>query len=1161
MGKDCDSVFDFKLLRERAMPEDAFAHKTHENAADTISEIISREDCGTTIGVEGPWGGGKSTVIQILKQKLRGVAHVFMFDAWAHEGDCLRQVFLSTLISDIRDSIGKGSLKPGAINLDSEAKKIDGREKNICTRTTRKPTKLGVISLFMIGLFSVGSTLLTIFSDFTEPTDAVLFRFGIVFFAAPVVAVISRLLYIRWKHKKWFKSFFFFFSTADITQEVTDDVERTSVEFSYFFKNILEDVTQANGDLKFVMVIDNLDRVPPKDALSLWSTMQTFLQFRSDAEKDGAEWFKKLWLVVPYDPDGVNRMWSDGQSCDNAKAKACSFIDKSFPVRVEIPRPVLSDWEEFAMKQMKGACATGSEQICETAMRIFKVTRKNPADIPTPRQIKIFVNQFCVLMSQYYHKGISAEVIAYYVTRRYVDIPRMSVDEVREALVSGGDKAFVPSKLTAYLPKGHEDQIAGLVFGVDPLTGRELLLQPEIVASIEGMDGGRFKKIFDTHSQGAWMILDSWLANGCSFSSNEGLRLFRKVMYCLGELGAIDASKKHGMIARSREFVKAIEKIEAESVAAQILLPSEVDEIKKTGMALKVLVGFLDAHDQGALYRRLATDFRARLMSTEGAGNENLGLAMSTAILSLPEDARTPVQFEELNEQRLLVFLTTLQCPYGAVSKWVLPNNEILQEASRSLQANKQVTGVRALIKYAATIHANYDWGPVVSAISNYINNSSNGFLNANIPSSEVLDALLYIIGCTSKYDESIANLLRNYRFWNFVGGAKDERCAKAALLLASVLPKEVQSIAVNPVGHSMAGIKASRSFLAIVNDESVCTALRLIYEFGIKHRLRGYWCSDGGKLYGALVEHVMQNDSDKWFVNSDDLLDDVWVYRRYLEVMKDGDYEVKIAKHLLYLDNNFDFRTQLKSHNFSEEELRCCMKDFVHIVNVLPEDADLLRKIEDAYRNESVCKVDDYVKFVSVEDFYDLMKCLKKADPAFCLLHPYYRALKRVFVKGESEDDAKVLSAMLETWDGNRLSVIVSVLDNSMRFSLCNDICQRFCSDDKMNRVKFYDIFGGLIGRLIPLANVHRWVWGDLDKEKLDDYAWIRPVMETLSGANLFIADDNEEIVVNIRKAIESRYKETTDESLKEKLNYYAGKYLVDVSQGAELFDKSHNM
>ena len=115
---------DSKICRTLLLPdtpagEDLFG--AHDRLANTIVELVVNEDGGKTIGLEGGWGSGKSTVINLIIQKIEKSEDnlVVLFDAWAHQGDPLRRTFLETLISNIQ------SEKAGWINVDTWQKKLD----------------------------------------------------------------------------------------------------------------------------------------------------------------------------------------------------------------------------------------------------------------------------------------------------------------------------------------------------------------------------------------------------------------------------------------------------------------------------------------------------------------------------------------------------------------------------------------------------------------------------------------------------------------------------------------------------------------------------------------------------------------------------------------------------------------------------------------------------------------------------------------------------------------------------------------------------------------------------------------------------------------------------------------------------------------------------
>lgn len=92
------------LLRDDPSATDEFG--PHKKIASIIKDEIARSSSGRSIAVVGPWGSGKSTVIQLLKGELsisKDVsAHVFVYDAWSHQGDPLRRAFLEDLINSLK---------------------------------------------------------------------------------------------------------------------------------------------------------------------------------------------------------------------------------------------------------------------------------------------------------------------------------------------------------------------------------------------------------------------------------------------------------------------------------------------------------------------------------------------------------------------------------------------------------------------------------------------------------------------------------------------------------------------------------------------------------------------------------------------------------------------------------------------------------------------------------------------------------------------------------------------------------------------------------------------------------------------------------------------------------------------------------------------------
>ncbi|HNX24772.1 MAG TPA: P-loop NTPase fold protein, partial [Spirochaetota bacterium] len=182
--------YEFKLLRGEAVGEDAFEDKTHEKIADSLAQLIKNEEKGITIGLEGSWGSGKSTVISILRKKLkegRSSIPLIQFDAWAHEGDPLRRIFLESLIDEISSvyNLITDSLK--------EKKEEISKHRVVKNINTKQATTIfGTFFALSFALIPLGISLIdkTDFSKLSTSGNLYLiFIIGIIFTALPILPI------------------------------------------------------------------------------------------------------------------------------------------------------------------------------------------------------------------------------------------------------------------------------------------------------------------------------------------------------------------------------------------------------------------------------------------------------------------------------------------------------------------------------------------------------------------------------------------------------------------------------------------------------------------------------------------------------------------------------------------------------------------------------------------------------------------------------------------------------------------------------------------------------------------------------------------------------------------------------------------------------------
>src|SRR4030095_14227195 len=144
-------------------PSGADAFGAHDTVAEAIADLINGKDIqtgntpsGKAIGIEGSWGSGKTTVIELLRRRMmkdKGCAF-FVFDAWAHEGDPLRRTFLESLIDHF---IGLGWFRES--DWANDKKVIQRQLEMKSTRTIPQFTVLGIVVLLSVALIPIGNAI------------------------------------------------------------------------------------------------------------------------------------------------------------------------------------------------------------------------------------------------------------------------------------------------------------------------------------------------------------------------------------------------------------------------------------------------------------------------------------------------------------------------------------------------------------------------------------------------------------------------------------------------------------------------------------------------------------------------------------------------------------------------------------------------------------------------------------------------------------------------------------------------------------------------------------------------------------------------------------------------------------------------------------------
>lgn len=106
------SLSSLQMLRDEPLFGDAFDSDkdvfNHEAYAKAILDVIEKNDPPFTIGLFGPWGIGKSTIVNILfrlaRRSAKKALRPIYFNAWKYSGDTFRRQFLIEIAKQVYDA-------------------------------------------------------------------------------------------------------------------------------------------------------------------------------------------------------------------------------------------------------------------------------------------------------------------------------------------------------------------------------------------------------------------------------------------------------------------------------------------------------------------------------------------------------------------------------------------------------------------------------------------------------------------------------------------------------------------------------------------------------------------------------------------------------------------------------------------------------------------------------------------------------------------------------------------------------------------------------------------------------------------------------------------------------------------------------------------------
>ncbi|MGH7158356.1 MAG: KAP family P-loop NTPase fold protein [Candidatus Saccharimonadales bacterium] len=356
----------------------------HNSIAPALAKILKDKSSPHTVGLFGSWGTGKSTIIELLKDDKTLDAPIFVFDAWKYQQeDSLRRIFLTDLVEFVNNNPEiKCQISLEDLEVQLYRSRAHTITKQVATEKPKLPFWKQVLLFCKKNWFFVGTIAamitwiaLQIFAKNNVYLEAIRDVMKSLAGISFVVLFVKSILGEALKN-----------AVSNLMKEVTLAAElRTSTEyedrlnspeqFEKLFKKIIEQVNQ-----KMIIVFDNIDRVQGDVAISMLSTIKTFLD---PGNKPG------LVFIIPCDAAAIKhqiaKYYESGIAGENFDSS--EYLRKVFNLVVWVPEFIGTDLEDYTKKKLSD---TGDIQKIINNEDVILVI--NAAFSRNPREIIQFIN-------------------------------------------------------------------------------------------------------------------------------------------------------------------------------------------------------------------------------------------------------------------------------------------------------------------------------------------------------------------------------------------------------------------------------------------------------------------------------------------------------------------------------------------------------------------------------------------------------------------------------------------------------------------------------------------------------------------------------------------------------------------------------------------------
>ena len=461
---------------------DKFEGGSQKRLSETIAQHFQKNDLlgenalPRIIGIEGEWGSGKSNVVKMLREQLKGKYYFFEYDAWGHQEDLQRRSILELLTQElVKNNFLVGETIVEFKNGEKEKVTWPDKLKYLLARKSEAESLTyprvseGMVAAFLV---TVLTPVFTYIAYAIKPANTTWISIVIALF--PVIcSLFVWVLACIFGKRKYGLSYLLAIYQGEVKRNRTYEVLNVDEPTVYEFKKWMQDISdyiETNNAPKLVIVFDNMDRLPSEKVKELWSSIHTFFA-------DGG--FKNIWAIIPFDEKHLSCAFGNEKE-DNSFAREVTklFIKKTFPIVYRVAPPVITDYKIVFDKLFVEAFGTSVDfDSRETINRVFRIEKPST----NVRDIISFINEM-VALKQEWGESISIENIALFCLEKE-QILNNPVNEILSGSYLLNTNSIIDNCIQL------QREMAALVYGVEVEYAQQIPLTRYIEYCINGKPG------------------------------------------------------------------------------------------------------------------------------------------------------------------------------------------------------------------------------------------------------------------------------------------------------------------------------------------------------------------------------------------------------------------------------------------------------------------------------------------------------------------------------------------------------------------------------------------------------------------------------------------------------------------------------------------------